>query len=170
MHTHKHTLALSRSLSLSLFLMHPFTHRYMFRNAEYVLALKDLMNLETSASLSEYKDAFERLDEDGSGYVETAEIESLLSDVYDGDVPSYEVDSFMRFFDSNKDGRISWQEFEQGLGAISEEQAAKALAAKFLLPFAADSDGDGEDDSDPDVETEISGECCVVLCCVVLCF
>ena len=37
----------------------------MFRNAEYVLALKDLLNLKGKVSLDDYKEAFEIL-ENGS--------------------------------------------------------------------------------------------------------
>ena len=100
----------------------------MFRNAEYVLALKDLMNLNASGnSISDYKEAFDRIDEDGSGYIEVGEIQSLLADVYDNEIPSFEVDTFLNFFDSNNDGRISWEEFEKGLGNLSEKQAAENL-------------------------------------------
>uniref|UniRef100_A0A7S1GHL3 EF-hand domain-containing protein n=1 Tax=Cyclophora tenuis TaxID=216820 RepID=A0A7S1GHL3_CYCTE len=127
---------------------------YMFRNAEYVLALKDLMNLEGSATLQEYREAFERMDEDGSGFIETTEIESLLSDVYGGDVPKFEIDSFLRFFDSNKDGKISWEEFEQGLGAMTQEQAAKATAAGLLIPPTPTDD---DDDISDEYETEVQG-------------
>ena len=113
------------------------------------------MNLQGSASLAEYKEAFQRLDEDGSGYIETSEIESLLSDVYGGDVPQFEIDSFLRFFDSNRDGRISWEEFEQGLGAMTQEQAAKAMVARFMLPQAAVED---DDDVSPEIDTEVTGK------------
>jgi len=92
---------------------------YLFRNAEYVLAIKELMKIDSStATIQDYKLAFHRMDKDGSGYIDIREIQSLLSDVYDGDTPAFEVDAFLNFFDSNKDGKISWSEFEKGLGVL----------------------------------------------------
>ena len=120
---------------------------YMFRNAEYVLALKDLMNLQNSASLQEYKDAFDKLDSDGSGYIESIEIEDLLQDVYQDVVPQYEVDNFLNFFDANNDGRISWDEFEKGLGALTAQDSAKRLGR--FLPGSVEEEDD-EDDEDTD--------------------
>ena len=62
---------------------------YMFRNAEYVVALKSLMNIRgEGATLEEYRAAFRRFDTDGSGYLERDEIEAMLADVYDGQVRS----------------------------------------------------------------------------------
>ena len=59
----------------------------MFRNAEYVMALKDLMQLTGGATLEDYKEAFDRLDRDKSGFIDTDEIEALLADVYGDNVP-----------------------------------------------------------------------------------
>lgn len=42
---------------------------YLFRNAEYVLALKDLIGLRASASVAEYRKAFDKIDSDNSGYI-----------------------------------------------------------------------------------------------------
>jgi EF-hand domain pair/Protein of unknown function (DUF760) len=89
----------------------------MFRNVEYVIALKDLLKLRGTATLQDYKDAFERLDADASGFIEAEEVEQLFADVYGGKTPPIEIATFMKFFDANKDGRISWGEFERGLGA-----------------------------------------------------
>jgi len=128
---------------------------YMFRNAEYVMALKDLMKLTGGATLEDYKEAFDRLDRDKSGFIDTEEIEALLADVYGDNVPGFEIDSFMKFFDSNRDGRISWQEFERGLGNISQKEAENAVSKNmsFLIPG---SDDDDEDDL-PEVQPIISG-------------
>eukprot|EP00586_Coscinodiscus_wailesii_P021861 CAMPEP_0172494916 /NCGR_PEP_ID=MMETSP1066-20121228/58614_1 /TAXON_ID=671091 /ORGANISM="Coscinodiscus wailesii, Strain CCMP2513" /LENGTH=152 /DNA_ID=CAMNT_0013266243 /DNA_START=437 /DNA_END=891 /DNA_ORIENTATION=- len=87
---------------------------YMFRNAEYVLALRGLMKLQKGASLEDYKKAFDRLDKDGSGFIEAGEVEELLKAVYDGVAPRFEIKAFLEFFDRNNDGRISWKEFEAG--------------------------------------------------------
>ena len=121
----------------------------MFRNAEYVIALKDIMNLRGSKTIQEYKEAFDRIDVDKSGFIESAEIEALLREVYDGKPPAFEVKAFMDFFDVNGDGKISWREFEKGLGDMSDQDAAKAVAAGTLLP------GLDEDDEDDDYVAEV---------------
>lgn len=128
----------------------------MFRNAEYVLALKDIMNLKGSKTVQEYKEAFARLDSDDSGFIELAEIKALLRDVYNGEPPAYEVKAFMDFFDTNGDGKISWGEFEKGLGDMSENDAAKAVAAGALLPTLNEQD-DEDDDYVSSVEPDVSG-------------
>ena len=50
---------------------------YMLRNAEYVMALRKVLQLSTR-SAAEYRATFERLDTDGSGYIETSEVEKRL--------------------------------------------------------------------------------------------
>ena len=98
---------------------------YMFRNAEYVLALKEIMDLDGAATLQDYQMAFDKLDEDGSGYIEASEVQSLLNDVYDGEVPAFEVENFIKFFDENGDGRVSWEEFKRGLGAAMAKRPSR---------------------------------------------
>ena len=119
---------------------------YMFRNAEYVLALKSLMNIRgEGATLDEYKAAFQRIDTDGSGYLEIEEIEALLTEVYDETPPSFEVTTFLEFFDSNNDGRISWEEFERGFGVVtsmSGNEENKPKMNGFSLPASTDDDED----------------------------
>jgi len=129
---------------------------YMFRNAEYVLALKDLMNIRGKATVEEYREAFNRLDTDGSGYIETDEISDLLKDVYDDEAPSFEVQTFLKFFDSNDDGRISWDEFERGLGAMNADTAASAVASAMGGKPMADDDDDELDDDDEYDDIDIS--------------
>jgi len=119
---------------------------YMFRNAEYVLALKSLMNIRgEGATLEEYKAAFQRIDTDGSGYLEIEEIEALLTEVYNETPPSFEVTTFLEFFDSNNDGRISWEEFERGFGVVtsmSGNEENKPKMNGFSLPASTDDDDD----------------------------
>jgi len=111
---------------------------YMFRNAEYVLALKELMSIE-SHSVAEYKKAFDKIDADNSGYIERDEIASMLREVYGGDAPAFEQTTFLKFFDANNDGKISWEEFEKGLGVVNQERAAGAVANNILLEGSDDS-------------------------------
>lgn len=131
---------------------------YMFRNAEYVVALKKLMKLRNTASLQDYKDAFNRLDTDNSGFIEANEIATLLNDVYDGRTPAYEVNSFIQFFDQNNDGKVSWDEFEVGLGAALASQSVRKSTFNNVLPRGVDDNGDDEDDDVLDFgEPEVSG-------------
>lgn len=134
----------------------------MFRNAEYVIALKKIMQIRGMATLQDYKDAFQRLDEDNSGYIELAEVETLLNNVYkDRTVPEFEVSAFMKFFDKNKDGKISWEEFERGLGTVFV-QRSQAISNLHLLTGSVDEGDSLEDDDDNHdefaaLEPEVSG-------------
>jgi hypothetical protein len=148
------------SLAFSLYTTPHISLGYMFRNAEYVIALKDLMNLKgRRLTLDDYKDAFNKLDTDDSGYIEVTEIQDLFKDVYDdGKVPSFEVSAFLEFFDKNKDGKISWEEFEKGLGAaIATAQSTKGDVASRLLGYNSSDDDDEDDDDVIDVNTNVSG-------------
>merc|ERR1719203_2598430 len=124
---------------------------YMFRNAEYVLALRSLMNIGAeggAAMLEDYRAAFRRIDTDGSGYLERHEIEALLADVYGGSPPAFEIATFLEFFDSNKDGRVSWEEFEKGFGVVasmSDEGGEQRVANRLSLPGSVEDD-DAEED------------------------
>jgi len=130
---------------------------YMFRNAEYVLALKDVLNLQGKRSLKDYKDAFDKLDTDNSRFIEVTEIISLFDEVYDGNAPAFETYAFMKFFDENDDGRISWSEFETGLGAAFAVQPEEKLAGSRLLTGQTDdSDDDDDDDEDDDEPIELN--------------
>ena len=106
---------------------------YMLRNAEYVFTLRRLLDIK-SRSIEEYRAAFDRIDVDGSGYIEPPEVERLLADVYDGEAPAYEASTFLSFFDVDNDGKISWEEFSEALGA-SEESSPAALV-RAALPAA----------------------------------
>ena len=134
---------------------------YMFRNAEYVMALKKIMDISGSATLDDYKEVFDKLDKDGSGYIEGSEVRDLLDEVYKGETPYFEINTFVKFFDKDSDGRVSWEEFKLGLGAAMSQQAEqKSKLQKLLSPGQANmltgSIDDGEDEV-PDIETSVSG-------------
>lgn len=80
---------------------------YMLRNAEYVLMIRKVLKLKTRAA-AEYREAFDRLDGDGSGFIEVSEVEKLLEQVYGeegAELPSYEVSAFVNLFDTDGDVR-----------------------------------------------------------------
>ena len=130
---------------------------YLFRNAEYAMALKDLMKLRGSPTLQEYKEAFDKLDADRSGYIEASEIKDLMDDAYDGKTPSFEIDAFLDFFDEDKDGKVSWDEFQKGLMGVAQtlrEDTQRSLS----LPAGLDDDEDDDEDTENGAyETKLSG-------------
>jgi hypothetical protein len=77
----------------------------------------------------EFKQAFDRIDSDHSGYIDITEVRDLLRETYNLEPLEVEVEMFMQEFDENRDGRISWQEFEQTLGKIVEDLENKAKRA-----------------------------------------
>ena len=135
---------------------------YMFRNAEYVLALKSLMNIRgEGATLEEYRAAFNRIDRDGSGYLERDEIEALLADVYEGEPPSFEIQTFLEFFDSNNDGRVSWEEFEKGFGVVTSmggKDESNNNAGQKMNGFSLPGGGSIIDEDDDDEMDSFFGE------------
>lgn len=132
---------------------------YMFRNAEYVLALKDVMNLKGKGlTLEDYRVAFNELDEDRNGYIEVSEIQNLFQQVYgDGKVPPYEVSAFLKFFDRNKDGKISWEEFEKGFGAALATVNSGKNDFATQLRDGRSYDMSDDDDDDEDVVIDVDG-------------
>jgi len=140
---------------------------YMFRNAEYVIALKSLMNIQKEgATLEEYRAAFTRMDTDGNGYLERHEIEAMLAEVYDGKPPAFETTTFLEFFDSNNDGRISWEEFEKGFALATKAGATdgrrQSMNNRLSLPGSSKNMDNDDDDDDSDekemlVEPAVSG-------------
>jgi len=94
---------------------------YMLRNTEYIMKIRELLKL-TSRDPEDFKEAFDRLDKDESGFIDTTEAKQIFAEVYDGgDVPVVEVAALMQLFDTNKDGKISWEEFCGVLGAVSDQ-------------------------------------------------
>jgi len=126
---------------------------YMLRNAEYVFTLRRLLDIK-SRSIEEYRAAFDRIDANDSGYIEPPEVEKLLQDVYDGEAPAYETSTFLSFFDTNKDGKISWEEFSEALGASLEGSPADLVRA--ALPSA-------DDEAQPTRAPKVSGTVTVQL-------
>jgi len=99
------------------------------------VTLRQLLNLKTR-STDEYREAFSRVDLDDSGYIEVSEVKKLLEEVYgEDDVPNFEVSTFVTLFDTDRDGKISWDEFANALGA--NESASSP--SNPMLPESAES-------------------------------
>ena len=111
-----------------------------------------------------FQDAFDPFHEDNSGYIEAGEVRSILDDIYERKAPSFEVDAFVQFFDTDNDGKISWSEFEQGLGSAMAQQSQSKKLLNLLPVSNAKDDDDDYDDERVEVEPEVSGKCgCIVL-------
>jgi len=72
-------------------------------------------------SEEEFRRAFNKLDVDNSHSISIEELKPLLDAVYHGPAPESEVKRLFARFDTNEDGRISWQEF---VAALKEAKAA----------------------------------------------
>ena len=74
----------------------------------------------TSLSENQFRPLFERLDVDGSGFIDLSETTALLTEVLGEIPPQRTIDRFMKFFDANADGKVSWEEFSAGLARVKE--------------------------------------------------
>merc|ERR1719399_2130033 len=60
-----------------------------------------------------HRAAFDRIDTDGSGFIETPEVEKLLVEVYGSEQPPpFDTSTFLSLVDTDNDGKISFQEFD----------------------------------------------------------
>lgn len=89
----------------------------------------------TIYSLEEFKTAFERIDRDRSGYIEIEEVQALLRETYGVEPLDEEVTMFMLEFDSNSDGKITWEEFTQALDRIRGDLEEKSKRAVEVTSF-----------------------------------
>lgn len=83
----------------------------------------------------EFKASFKRVDKDQSGYITADEVENLLFETYGFPPLEDEVSMFMQEFDTNQDGKVSWEEFSAALGRIKERVNQKATGAKEYKSF-----------------------------------
>jgi len=74
----------------------------------------------TSLSEDAIQPLFERLDVDNSGFIDIGEVKALLTEVMGEIPPQRIIERFMKFFDANADGLVSWNEFTSGLTRVKE--------------------------------------------------
>uniref|UniRef100_A0A7S2TRH2 EF-hand domain-containing protein n=1 Tax=Lotharella oceanica TaxID=641309 RepID=A0A7S2TRH2_9EUKA len=64
----------------------------------------------------EFEKAFKSIDKDGNGYISIDEVRYLLTSLYSmKNPPEEEVKMFVKFFDKNKDGKITYEEFKEAV-------------------------------------------------------
>ena len=126
--------------------------------------LRQILDIKSRA-VSEYKAAFDRVDIDGSGEIDASEVSELLRDVYGRTPPRFEVEAFIRFFDADRNNRISWSEFASALGAIASGNvgapAALAEAAVDAIDLGTDASvapSAGEFEVSGTIEVEVDGQ------------
>ena len=62
-------------------------------------------------SEEEFQRSFNKVDKDHSGFITSDEVENLLFETYGFPPLEEEVKLFMDEFDTNNDGKVSWEEF-----------------------------------------------------------
>merc|ERR1711865_594195 len=73
-------------------------------------------------SNEEFREAFSTADKDKSGFIEKIELPKLLEILMKGPCPEKKiVDDFFGFFDGNNDGRISYNEFTDGVEELKKK-------------------------------------------------
>ena len=77
-------------------------------------------------SIEEYQAAFKKLDKDGSGFITPDEVEDLLFETYGFPPIEEEVELFMKEFDLNEDGKVSWEEFTLSMERIKAKMDEKS--------------------------------------------
>ena len=78
----------------------------------------------------EFEAAFKRVDKDSSGYITSNEVEELLYETYGYPALEEEIKMFMEDFDSNHDGKISYDEFKDALSRMRTTLNSQSTVAK----------------------------------------
>eukprot|EP00831_Metopus_contortus_P013743 TRINITY_DN1559_c0_g1_i5.p1 TRINITY_DN1559_c0_g1~~TRINITY_DN1559_c0_g1_i5.p1 ORF type:complete len:222 (-),score=55.96 TRINITY_DN1559_c0_g1_i5:284-949(-) len=78
----------------------------------------------------EYKTAFMKIDKDKSGFITVDELHDLLLNAYGFEPLEEELEMLMAEFDTNKDNKISWEEFTAALDRIKKSLDSKAATSK----------------------------------------
>ncbi len=95
---------------------------------------------------AEFKEAFQKMDKDGNGFITPDEVEDLLFETYGFPPLEEEIESknlnrltlivFMQEFDLNHDGKVTWDEFTKAMGRMKEKLDKKASGASEYKSFS----------------------------------
>nr|XP_011412831.2 calmodulin-A-like [Crassostrea gigas] len=94
----------------------------------------------------EFREAFELFDKDGSGYINSRELLTVMR-AFKQDPTKTEVQHLMQELDTNGNGKIEYEEFEKYMADHykSAEEANSSMMEAFKL---FDKDGSGKIDAD----------------------
>ena len=81
-----------------------------------------------------------RMDDDGSGNVDRHEFLNGMQNYVDGEITKKDGDTLMRYFDTDRSGRISIDEFYRGIRGTMNDGRKTAVREVFI---AMDKSGDG---------------------------
>lgn len=96
--------------------MPPLLHNQFHQDFLDITLIKD----------GEFEAAFARVDRDNSGFITPDEFRELLTITYHGPPPESEVDRLMEAFDTNRDGKVSMEEFVTTIKRLKAELEEKA--------------------------------------------
>ena len=83
----------------------------------------------------EFEEAFKRVDRDNSGFITSNEVEELLFETYGYPALEDEIKMFMDEFDTNKDGKVSMEEFKAALGRMRAQLDTKKDVGKEYTSY-----------------------------------
>jgi len=79
-------------------------------STSFVNNVQELLKLKNTSE-ENFRRAFDLIDSDGSGFIEGAEVKAFLRAATGKEPLPNHVAKFVAYFDSNQDGKISWEEF-----------------------------------------------------------
>ncbi|CAG9465263.1 unnamed protein product [Pedinophyceae sp. YPF-701] len=102
---------------------------------DYQEFLKFMLSGEQSSWAAGVKECFEKMDTDGNGYVDEAEMSAALKDQ---GLTSKEIKACMKSLDKNKDGKLSYREFKHAaqLGNMGPQGAMVLLIREAMTATA----------------------------------
>ena len=80
-------------------------------------------------STEDFRAAFQAIDEDGSGVIDSGEVKTLMQEMLQAPPPKSAIKSFIKEFDRDGDGEISWDEFEAGILQMKKDFEEEEMEA-----------------------------------------